>query len=295
MEVVVYGNVDEVELFHNEQSLGKKAMPTNGRCSWHVRYAPGQLHAQGYHGGRATHAHTVFTTAAAAAIAMRAHVRTLRARSPDVAVIDISVLDKHGRVVPTADSLLHFAIDGPGRILGVGNGNPSSLEADVQVETLRSQALGFIEPPDPSDPRAAIAFETRFDLPVLGDRETIDSLLLNAVGERQTVVLNGRDVYRGLPAEQAHTEVRFDELTLRDRGNTLRVDAHPFLHQEQFINWSKTAPARLLIRRSPEPYTRRAFNGWAQVIVQAGDTGGTLTLSASAAGLRHASVTLPVD
>jgi beta-galactosidase len=35
--------------------------------------------------------------------------------------------------VPTADNLLRFAANG-GQVIGVGNGNPSSLEPDVASE-----------------------------------------------------------------------------------------------------------------------------------------------------------------
>jgi beta-galactosidase len=35
-----------------------------------------------------------------------------------------------GRVVPVADNLVKFAIEGPGRIIGTGNGNPTSHEPD---------------------------------------------------------------------------------------------------------------------------------------------------------------------
>jgi beta-galactosidase len=47
-----------------------------------------------------------------------------------VAVISVSINDSKGRVVPTANNLVTFSIDGPGRIIGTGNGNPSSHEPD---------------------------------------------------------------------------------------------------------------------------------------------------------------------
>jgi beta-galactosidase len=40
------------------------------------------------------------------------------------------VKDKSGREVPDAGNLIHFRVQGDARIVGVGNGDPSSHEAD---------------------------------------------------------------------------------------------------------------------------------------------------------------------
>ena len=55
---------------------------------------------------------------------------TLKADGCDVAVIRVAIKDTKGRVVPTADNLVKFSIEGPGKIIGTGNGNPSSHEPD---------------------------------------------------------------------------------------------------------------------------------------------------------------------
>ena len=41
-----------------------------------------------------------------------------------------AIKDSEGRVIPTADNLVKFSIDGPGKIIGTGNGNPSNHEPD---------------------------------------------------------------------------------------------------------------------------------------------------------------------
>ena len=48
----------------------------------------------------------------------------------DVSVVNISVLDEKGREVPDAANLITFELKGEGKIIGVGNGDPSSHEAD---------------------------------------------------------------------------------------------------------------------------------------------------------------------
>ena len=45
-------------------------------------------------------------------------------------VINITCVDKQGREVPDADNLIRFSIAGDGKIIGVGNGDPSSHEPD---------------------------------------------------------------------------------------------------------------------------------------------------------------------
>jgi beta-galactosidase len=52
----------------------------------------------------------------------------------DVCVINLSVVDQQGREVPDADNMIKFAIKGPGKIIGVGNGDPSSHEPDKCVD-----------------------------------------------------------------------------------------------------------------------------------------------------------------
>ena len=50
--VWVNTNADNVELFLNGKSLGKKDMPRNGHLEWMVNYSPGRLEAVAYKKGR---------------------------------------------------------------------------------------------------------------------------------------------------------------------------------------------------------------------------------------------------
>lgn len=47
----------------------------------------------------------------------------------DLAVVEVQIVDAAGRLVPMADSEVTFRLAGRGRIIGVGNGDPSSHEA----------------------------------------------------------------------------------------------------------------------------------------------------------------------
>ncbi len=130
IKVQCYTNCEEVELFLNGKSMGKKkAVPFN-KLEWELVYQPGKLEARGYKGGKVITRDVVETTSAPSQIALNSDCNTLKADGCDVAVIRIAIKDDRGRVVPTADNLVKFSIEGPGRIIGTGNGNPCSHEPD---------------------------------------------------------------------------------------------------------------------------------------------------------------------
>ena len=130
IKVHCYTNCDEVELFLKGKSLGKqKAIPYT-KLIWPLIYKPGKLEARGYKGGKLITKDVVETTTAPAQIALSSDCSTLKADGCDVAVIRVAIKDAKKRVVPTANNLVKFSLEGPGRIIGTGNGNPSSHEPD---------------------------------------------------------------------------------------------------------------------------------------------------------------------
>lgn len=129
-----YTNCEEVELFLNGKSIGKqKAIPYT-KLAWNVTYAPGTLQAKGYRAGRVVTNDVIETTTAPSQIAVASNCTVLKADGCDVAVIRLAVKDAKGRVVPTADNLIKFSIEGPGKIIGTGNGDPSSHEPDKAMQ-----------------------------------------------------------------------------------------------------------------------------------------------------------------
>lgn len=133
IDVWVNSNADEVELFLNEKSLGKKAMPRNGHLKWNVTFAPGKLEAVAYKQGR-TFRKKVETTGAPAEVVLTPYKTTMLADGKDVTVMNVTVIDREGREVPDANNMIRFSISGPGKIIGVGNGDPSSHEPDKCVD-----------------------------------------------------------------------------------------------------------------------------------------------------------------
>ncbi|HEY8966903.1 MAG TPA: glycoside hydrolase family 2 TIM barrel-domain containing protein, partial [Candidatus Methylacidiphilales bacterium] len=94
--VWAYSNCEEVELFLNGKSVGRKFVPPNGHIEWTVPYAPGVLSAKGY-AARMTLAETKVETAEAPAGIRLVPDRTeVNADGEDVAVIRAEVVDKAG-------------------------------------------------------------------------------------------------------------------------------------------------------------------------------------------------------
>lgn len=129
VEVWVNTNADDVELFLNGRSLGKKVMPRNSHLKWLVDYEPGTLEAVAYKKGKKL-TKKIETTGPAAEIVLTPYKTTMLADGRDATVVNISVMDREGREVPDADDLIKFSISGDARIIGVGNGDPSSHEPD---------------------------------------------------------------------------------------------------------------------------------------------------------------------
>lgn len=120
-----YGNCDRVTLLLNGRSLGTQAMPRFGHLAWDVPYAPGRLEARGYVKGIMAARDVVETTGAPAQMRLTTEPMPFRANGEDLALVSVSVLDRAGRLVPTADNRIRFQVRGPAALLGTGSGNPN--------------------------------------------------------------------------------------------------------------------------------------------------------------------------
>jgi beta-galactosidase len=130
IRVLAFSNAGEVELILNGKSFGKQNMPKDGFVEWKVPYEPGRLIAKGYADGRVVASDQVETPDAAARIDLSTDRKILQADGQDALVVAVAILDAKGRVVHEADNPVSFQLQGRGRILGVGNGNPSDHDTD---------------------------------------------------------------------------------------------------------------------------------------------------------------------
>jgi beta-galactosidase len=129
--VWVYSNLDRVELFLNGQSLGAKDVKKDSHLAWNVKYAPGAIEAHGFKDGKQVLTAKRETAGPAAKLVLTADRKEISADGEDVAMFAVEVQDAEGRTVPAADNEVSFRLTGEGRVMGVGNGDPTNHEPDT--------------------------------------------------------------------------------------------------------------------------------------------------------------------
>ncbi|SFF85475.1 beta-galactosidase [Novosphingobium sp. CF614] len=136
VEVWVHSNCDAVELFANGVSQGRKAVVLNRHLAWQVPYEPGEISAKGWRGGRLVANARRRTTGAPAALALGVDRKRLLADGRDAAVLTVSARDAKGLEVPTANLPFSVSLDGPGRLIATGNGDPLAKGTGPQPTAL---------------------------------------------------------------------------------------------------------------------------------------------------------------
>ena len=127
--VFVYSSGDEVELFLNGKSLGKKfKQPYEYRFRWDsVRYESGELKAIAYKDGKKWAEKHVQTTGKPVKLKLIPDKTVLKSDGEDLIFVRVSVLDAEGNEVPTAEPLITSSVSGPGIIAATDNGDPTCL------------------------------------------------------------------------------------------------------------------------------------------------------------------------
>jgi beta-galactosidase len=128
--VHVYTSGDEAELFLNGKSLGrKKKGPTDYRLHWDdVIYHPGELKVIAYKNHNRWAHDVVSTTGPATKLLLQADRSRLLADGQDLSFVTVTIADRAGRLVPGAKNKVQFSLTGPGEIIAVDNGDPTSFE-----------------------------------------------------------------------------------------------------------------------------------------------------------------------
>jgi beta-galactosidase len=130
ISVWVYSNLDRVELLLNGQSLGTKDMKKDGHVAWVVKYAPGTIEARGYKGDKVAMTTKRETTGTPVKLVIRADRQEVSADGEDVAMFAVEVKDAHDRAVPVTTNEVTFKISGEGKLIGLGNGDPTDQDSD---------------------------------------------------------------------------------------------------------------------------------------------------------------------
>jgi len=131
--VAVFGctNCPEIALTLNGRALRTQSLSqaNEGVLSWEIPYEPGTLKAVGRENGEAVCEFALRTAGPAGRIALSPDATQLKADGRDICHIEFSIIDEQGVRVPQAEHEVTFVVDGPARIIGIENGNLSSLDA----------------------------------------------------------------------------------------------------------------------------------------------------------------------
>ena len=143
--VRTFSNAASVELFLNNESLGKKeftkkttadgrpyhegANPGELYLEWLVEYKRGTLTAIARdENGKEIARDSVTTAGEPARVRLTKEEHVITADGKDLSYIHYEIIDEDGNVVPTANNLVHFNLHGQGQIVGVDNGEQASRE-----------------------------------------------------------------------------------------------------------------------------------------------------------------------
>jgi beta-galactosidase len=321
IDVQCFSNWDEVELLLNGRSLGRKKMPRKSHLHWTVPYEPGTLMARGYEGGRVMAEEKVETTGVPAAIQLTPDRTTIHADGEDLSIVTVAVTDAQGRVVPVADNLVSFDIRGAGKIIGVGNGDPSSHEPDVYLTYSQDREIELSDwrfklvpnatnPPEvradisdadwpgddvtsnsgPLRENTSAVFRTRLNLSA--EDLAGDDLMLRfgRIDDDGWIYVNGQYVgeshdWRASPAFNIRKLVREGE-------NAIAV----VVHNREGDGGLNDGVRLIIPSRAINPQWKRSvFNGLAQIIVQAGTEPSEIRLTARADGLAPGTTVIQIS
>jgi len=149
LEVSVYSSCEQVELFLNGKSMGKKPVnrTTKFIASWQVPYQPGILKAVGFRGRKQVTVSEIRSAGDPVQIKLSADRSKIKADGQDLSYITVDLNDANGIRNPKSENLVTFSIEGSGTIIAVGNANPVSLESYTlpQRKAWRGRCLVIIK------------------------------------------------------------------------------------------------------------------------------------------------------
>ncbi|MBO6127951.1 MAG: DUF4982 domain-containing protein [Pseudobutyrivibrio sp.] len=126
--IEVYATGDEVELFLNDESLGRKAINEQdvNRVIFETQYAPGTLKAVAYENGNSIGEYTL-NTAGESMLTMSVDENT--PVNSKFKYINIALKDENGNVKTDNDEKLTVELEGDTTLLGFGSGNPKAQDS----------------------------------------------------------------------------------------------------------------------------------------------------------------------
>ena len=127
IDVFCATNVEEVTFILNGKELGTFKVDPFDMLTRKVAYAPGALVLIGKKGGREVIRTQLETTGKPVALKLIPDRTEFTADGYDAVPVTVCAVDAAGRVVPDANLPVEFEVSGPGRNIGVGNGDPTCI------------------------------------------------------------------------------------------------------------------------------------------------------------------------
>lgn len=121
INVWVYTNCDEVELFLDEKSLGTQKIERYGHGEWEVYYKPGCLKAVGKISGQICTEEVVETTGRPVGLKLIPDNKVEYANGRDLLLLTCVCVDEKGREVPDAEAFIKFSANSLGQVVGTGS------------------------------------------------------------------------------------------------------------------------------------------------------------------------------
>ena len=128
--VNVFTNCEEAELFLNRKSLGIKKMADfkNRTITWEVPFKAGRLSVTGRISGKDMATYELNTTGLPVSIVAKTDVSQLKGNRQDITNVFVTICDKSGNTIYTAENEITCKVTGPVRILGMEDSNPKNIE-----------------------------------------------------------------------------------------------------------------------------------------------------------------------
>ncbi len=319
VNVRCFSNCDEVELFLNGKSLGKQSTPRYSHLQWNVPYQPGELSAKGYKNGKIAVDEKQETAGAPFAVRLQADRSKIRADGEDVCVVTASIVDEKARFVPTANNEILLSLSGSAQIIGVGNGDPSSHEADVYPRRVPTKSLKLSAWKMKDLPRLSLPEKPDAAIDLKDVREVNVTAMEGQLKPNQSALFVTEFILTedDLRADECIFSIGSidDDGWLYINGKSMG-DSHDWSESPCFEIRSALKPgknvfalyvknnagpgglsrgASLTLYRSGGQWKRSAFNGLAQILVQAKDKPGQIILKANAEGLKTGEITIELQ
>ncbi|MDP5198187.1 glycoside hydrolase family 2 TIM barrel-domain containing protein [Flavobacterium sp. DG2-3] len=124
-----YNNADEVELFVNGKSVGKRAKKGDDlHVMWRIPFEAGTLKAVSRKGGKVVLEKEIKTAGNPSQLKLTADRASIKADENDLSFVTVDILDDKGTLAPNANNEINFSLKGDGKIVGVCSGDPVSHE-----------------------------------------------------------------------------------------------------------------------------------------------------------------------